>query len=121
MGELDWGIEARIIADSDATGYSLNQGDVMSWSVSAIGKASSVKAKLDKEIDSLLHHLPEPEKSVAAAAKAVLGAALDAQIPDAAVKASAWGSQSTRGFSGGPDYITNSIKIEVEPIQGFIE
>ena len=92
----------------------------MSWSVSAIGKASSVKAKLDKEIEDLLKHLPKPENSVAEAAKVLLDATLDAQVPDAAVKASAWGSQS-QFYGQGSDRITNSVKVEVEPVPGFVE
>ncbi len=93
----------------------------MSWSVSAVGKASAVKAKLVKEIEDCCRHLVEPERTVALAASVLLSASLDAQIPDSAVKASAFGSQSTRGVKGQPDAVTNSLKIEVEPIHGFVE
>ena len=93
----------------------------MSWSVSAVGKSSAVEAKLSKEIGDCCRHLVEPEKSVAQAAGAAISAALKAFIPDGAVKVSAFGSQSKYGTKDGPDVVTNSLKIEIEPINGFVE
>ncbi len=93
----------------------------MSWSVSAVGKSSAVKARLVKQIDDCCRHLVEPEKTVAQAASAALCAALDAHIPDAAVKASAFGSQATIRTGEMPDRVMNSLRIEVEPISGFLE
>lgn len=93
----------------------------MSWSVSAVGKSSAVEAKLTKEIGDACRHLIEPEKTIAEAASAAISAALKGFIPEAAVKVAAFGSQSKWGVAGGPDHITNSLKIEIEPIHGFVE
>lgn len=93
----------------------------MSWSVSAVGKSGAVAAKLTNEISIACQHLVEPERSVAEAASAAISAALKGFIPDSAVKVTAFGSQSKWGVAGGPDHITNSLKIEIEPIHGFVE
>lgn len=93
----------------------------MAWSVSAIGKSSAVKAQLSKELDSITTHCSEPGKTVVVAAKAMIAAACDAQIPDTAVKVSAWGIQSIVGKLGAPDSISNELEIKVEVLRGFVE
>ena len=93
----------------------------MSWSVSAVGKSDAVEAKLAKEIDGCIAHLVEPERSVAVAAKAAVSAALKAYIPSGPVKVSAFGLQSKASSKDGPDVIANSLRIEIEPIHGFLE
>lgn len=92
----------------------------MSWSVSSIGKSSAVEAKIVKEIAASCQHLVEPEKSVAVAASAAISAALKAFTPGGAVRVSASGSQSKYN-TGGVDVITNSLKIEIDPIGNFVE
>jgi threonine dehydratase len=93
----------------------------MSWSVSAVGKSSAVEVKLSRDIADCCRHLVEPEKTVAEAASAAISAALKAFIPDGAVKVSAFGSQSKYAAKDGPDVVTSSLMIEIEPINGFVE
>jgi hypothetical protein len=86
----------------------------MSWSVSGIGRPVAVAAKLAADLSA--YKCVDPEESVKQAAAALLAAALAAQDPVSVVKVSASGSQGTSGNS-----IYNSVRIEVEPVYGFIE
>jgi hypothetical protein len=91
----------------------------MSWSVSAIGRAQAVKVRMSSELDDVCSRLAEPEKSVAMAAWALIAATCDAQVPDSAIRLTASGSQSSYGTGDGRK-LTNNVKVEVEPILGFL-
>jgi hypothetical protein len=73
--------------------------------------------KLSRDIADCCRHLVEPEKTVAEAASAAISAALKAFIPVGAVKVSAFGSQSKYAAKDGPDVVTSSLMIEIEPIK----
>lgn len=92
----------------------------MSWSVSATGKSAVVKEKIEAEIARVCEHLAEPERSIAAAAGTTISASLDGQIPGGVVKVNASGSQSSH-TTDGQQVVTNSLKIEIDPIWGFVE
>jgi hypothetical protein len=93
----------------------------MSWSFNAIGKPSAVAAKARTEMEFI--KCAEPEQSLKSMALAAIEAALSA-MPDASVvKVYASGSQS-------PAYVnnkvvdgkfSNSFKLDIEPIWGFVE
>lgn len=87
----------------------------MSWSVSAVGKAAAVAAKIAQEINA--YKCAEPEEGVKQAAGVVLAAALAAQDPAGVVQVAASGSQSQQGT---PPVFTNSLAITVTPIYGFV-
>ncbi len=92
----------------------------MSWSVSAIGKSDAVAKKLAAEFTSIAY-LKGPEAGVKDAAAAVVAVALAGQIPPTAVKVNCCGSQSTTTAKDGSTLHTNSLKIEIDPIYGFVE
>lgn len=93
----------------------------MSWSVSAVGKSDAVAKKLDADFEGILKYVTGPEIEAVKGAQAAIQAGLGAQVPVVAVKVSAFGSQSSMGQAGQPTRYTNSVKIEIEPIPGFLE
>jgi hypothetical protein len=94
---------------------------VMSWSVSAVGKSDAVARKLAAEFETIEKNVQGPEVEVVKGAAASIAATLAAQVPAAAVKVSASGSQSSMGQSGAPTKYTNSCSIAIEPLHGFVE
>jgi hypothetical protein len=92
----------------------------MSWSVSAIGKPAAVAAKVKEDLAG--YKCVDPEEDVKHAAGAVILHALKAQAPDTAVRVNASGHQGTMyGPDGKSTGIHNTLRIEVEPIHGFVE
>jgi hypothetical protein len=89
----------------------------MSWYVSSIGKVPAVRAAVAKAFGST--SCSEPEESVRLAAQQVLVAALAAQDDSAVVKVEASGSQTSVTYP--TPYVTNYLKITVEPQYGFVE
>jgi hypothetical protein len=87
----------------------------MSWSVSAIGKPGPVAAKVTEELNRFT--CTDPEEGVKQAAAALLATCLAAQDPNTAVRVSASGHQS--GSVG--NRLSNNLKIDVEPVYGFVE
>jgi hypothetical protein len=86
----------------------------MSWSVSAVGKPAAVAAKVQADLNA--YKCVDPEEGVKQAAGAAIAAALGAQRADSAVKVEASGHQS-----GGGETASNTLRIVVEPIYGFVE
>ena len=86
----------------------------MSWSVSAIGRPPAVAAKVADEISR--YKCVDPEEGVKQAVGAALAAALAAQDPASVVKVTASGHQQGSGETA-----VNTLRVEVEPIFGFIE
>jgi hypothetical protein len=86
----------------------------MSWSVSGFGKAPAVAAKIAAEISQ--YKCIEPEEAVKQAVGVALAAALGAQDPRAVVNVTASGHQ---GQDSGR--ISNTLKVSVEPVYGFVE
>lgn len=91
----------------------------MSWSVQAVGKSDSVAKKLHEQFATMT--MAGPEQDVVNAVAALVEVALGAQIPATAVKVTAFGSQSSMGQRDAPTRYTNSLKIEIEPLHGFID
>jgi hypothetical protein len=91
----------------------------MSWSVAAVGKAAAVKTEIARQF-AVGSKCLEPEETVRQSAAVVMDAALAAQDPTMAVKASASGSMTFKNWdnrTGG----SNNLSISIEPLYGFIE
>lgn len=92
----------------------------MSWSISKVGKSDKLGAAIKAELAN--YKCSEPEESIKNAAGEFIAKALDGNIPATAVKVTAFGSQSTMGGHGGePDAFSNTLKIEIEQLYGFID
>lgn len=91
----------------------------MNWSVMAVGKSDAVAKKLAAEFASI--KVAGPEIEVVKAAAVMVDAALAGQVPATLIKVTASGSQSSMGQSDAPTRYTNSVKIDIEPISGFVE
>lgn len=90
----------------------------MSWSVYATGKSDVVAKKVAADFAAIKVSGPEIEAVNAAAL--MVAAGLAAQVPAAAVKLEAFGSQSATTLANGPSSYTNSITIKIEPIPNFL-
>jgi len=86
----------------------------MSWSVSAVGKAASVAAKL--AADFTKYPCGEPEETIRQLAANVIATSLAAFPPASAVRVDACGSQS-----GGDSGKVNNLILKIEPLYGFVE
>lgn len=86
----------------------------MSWSVSAIGKASAVAAKIAADIER--QKCMEPEEAIKKSVASALAAALAAFPEGSAVKVEASGSQSATGAKA-----TNNLSVSLQPLYGFVE
>lgn len=97
----------------------------MSWNFAAMGKAPAVlKAIKAYEEIATASPMMEPEQSIREAALSIAELAVGAMSPDIAVSVSAQGSQSslrnpdTGAFDRFP---TNNLKLEIQPVYGFVE
>jgi hypothetical protein len=88
----------------------------MSWSVQAIGKAPAVAKKLATDFEKITHCSPEETAVKNSAAAAISMALQHCTAADAIVNVNANGSESSG--QGGK---TNSLKIEVNTIFGFLD
>lgn len=86
----------------------------MSWSVSAVGRAGAVSKKIAEELGKVLCN--EPEESIKRAVGEIVETSLSACDPNQAVRVEASGSQSD--FHG---VKTNQLKVDIQPIWGFLE
>lgn len=92
----------------------------MSWSVSAIGKSDAVAKSLEEKFGII--SVSGPEVAVVEAAREFLRTVLlSGQIPTGCVRVEAGGSQSVVGQKDGPDKVSNSVSIKVEPVWGWVE
>ena len=87
----------------------------MSWSVSAVGKAPAVAEKIATGTN---HKCSEPEETIKNAVAAAIATALTAFPADGVVRVEASGSQQTDTATG---KAVNSLKVNVEPVWGFVE
>lgn len=87
----------------------------MSWSVSAVGKASAVAARITDDIART--KCSEPEETIKNNVGGVIATALGAFPPSTPVRVDASGSQSTLD----PEKPVNQLSLRIEPIWGFIE
>lgn len=90
----------------------------MSWSLSAVGKAVAVAAKLKKDFANI--KCSEPEETIKNQACAAIATALAAFPPGQAVSVSAGGSRSVADHKK-PEEAVNSLSIKIEPLWGFVE
>jgi hypothetical protein len=90
----------------------------MSWSVSAIGKASAVASKLAVDFASV--KCSEPEETIKSGVAGAVAVALAAFPPNYAVRVEAYGSQSCPDSSKAPNEKTNSLNVKIEPVWGFV-
>jgi hypothetical protein len=94
----------------------------MSWSISAIGKASKVAEKLTAQFANI--KCSEPEETIKNNAAAAILLGLSVYPANTVVKVDASGSQSMVAPSTGgdsPATYTNNLKVEMTPVYGFIE
>lgn len=87
----------------------------MSWSISKMGYAAVVAAKVAEEITKI--RCAEPEETIKNAVGAALVQALEAYPADFPVKVEANGSQGS--VTDGKT--VNSLSVKVEPMYGFIK
>jgi hypothetical protein len=93
----------------------------MSWSVSGVGKAPALAAKLEKDFANQ-SKCAEPEETVRQAARAVIAAALAGQDSGKAIKVDASGSMSNYAeYPSTEAKISNTLSISVTPLYGFVE
>lgn len=92
----------------------------MSWSVSAVGKPPAVRASIAKQFTNG-PKCSEPEESIRQAAAAIIDKALAEQGDKVAINVSASGSQSADYSTTPPTVTSNSLKISVDVIYGFVE
>lgn len=86
----------------------------MSWSVSGVGRASALRDKVAKQFDGI--NCAEPEQTIKNKVAAIVDISLQAMRGDQAVKVSCSGSQYVDGQGQ-----INTVRVEVEPIYGFVE
>lgn len=94
----------------------------MSWSISIIGKASLVSEKAKVDLDKIT--CQEPEETIKGLVGEIIDTALLSFPASYAVRITASGSQSpayTAEYKPIPGKMTNSVKLEIEPIYGFVE
>lgn len=87
----------------------------MSWSVSAVGKPIAVAQKLTEEFGR--SKCAEPEETIKSMVADIAAKALASFAPDIAVRINASGSQ----YADNGIVKYNQLKIEIEPLWGFIE
>lgn len=93
----------------------------MSWSISVVGKAGAVAAKVAAEVIKI--KCSEPEETIKNGVGAILATALGAYPENSAVQVDASGSQGS-----GYDHATgqsvsghiNSLSVKVSPLYGFL-
>lgn len=90
----------------------------MSWSVSAVGKPAAVAAKLAEAFAK--NRCVEPEETIKNKVAEAIASALAVYPPNLAVRVEAGGSQHAVDHSK-PTELTNSLKVEITPIYGFLE
>lgn len=90
----------------------------MSWSVSAVGKAAKVAAKVKADLARMT--CVEPEETLKSHAGVIIGAALAAMPADYPVEVSAAGSQSSL-TERGPGVALNNLDIKIRPLWGYVE
>jgi hypothetical protein len=91
----------------------------MSWSVSAVGNASRVAAKLATDFAN--SKCSEPEETIKNTVASAVATALTAFPPNYAVRVEASGSQSVIDVGKAPHQKTNQLVVKIEPLWGFLQ
>lgn len=86
----------------------------MSWSYYATGKPQAILAKIDEEFAR--YRCVEPEETMRQGVCAIIKTSLGAMPESSAVGIQASGSQSSAEGKH-----TNTLKLSIEPIYGFVE
>lgn len=93
----------------------------MSWSVSAVGKASAVAAKIAKDIAAT--HCSEPEETIKNSVGSIIATTLAAYPDTYAVSVTASGSQGA-GYSPDKPGVAagqvNTLQVTISPMYGFV-
>ena len=90
----------------------------MSWSVSAVGKAPAVAAKLATQFAAI--KCAEPEETIKGNVASAVASALAVFPPSYAVRVEASGSQHAPD-SKKPAELSNSLIVKIEALYGFVE
>jgi hypothetical protein len=90
----------------------------MSWSVSGVGKPEALAAKLAKDFAG--NKCSEPEETIRQLAASAIAKALEVFPKDKVVSVSASGSQQGGSTGPQPTYV-NQLKVEINPLYGFVE
>lgn len=96
----------------------------MSWSISAVGKASAVAEACEKQFKAMeAYPCPEPEESAKQAIRQMIARLCAAQSrPNAmAVKVSAAGSMSWSNNQTEPKEVANTVSFTFDSLWGFVE
>lgn len=91
----------------------------MSWSIYKTGKPKAVAAAIAAELE--VNVCPEPEQTARHNIGLAIAACLAAMPEGSAVTVSASGSQNSPDYGDLSKGATNTIKLEITPIYGFIE
>ncbi|MGH7744962.1 MAG: hypothetical protein ACREQ5_09190 [Candidatus Dormibacteria bacterium] len=91
----------------------------MSWSVSAIGRAGAVAKKIAEDLAKIT--CAEPEETVKNHAASAVSAALAAFPEDYVVKVEASGSQTHPNWPSKEGGMVNQLRVNVEPVYGFVQ
>ncbi len=90
----------------------------MSWSTNAIGRAAGVAAAIVEQAGK--QKCVEPEETIKTTVIEALSLALGSFPATYAVRVTASGSQYAPDVSK-PDEKTNTLRVELDPIFGFVE
>lgn len=90
----------------------------MSWSVSAVGKATAVRKSIADQFTR--NTCAEPEETVRQTAAKLLDAALAAQDDNQPVEVTASGSQGFKDWNAKTG-VSNQLTMNVRPIYGYVE
>jgi len=88
----------------------------MSWSINAFGKIPAVTAKVANEFEKITY-LSGPEAELKEAASEFVGKILKANTVKGAIRVDCSGSGSNHPSDGS----SQTIKIDISPIFGFVE
>lgn len=91
----------------------------MSWSVSAVGRASAVAAKLARDFSSI--KCSEPEETIKNTVASAIATALSAFPPGSSVQVSANGSQQSVEYGKDTPEKINQLTVSIAPLWGFVE
>jgi hypothetical protein len=89
----------------------------MSWSVSAVGRASAVASKLAGDFAN--SKCSEPEETIKNTVASAVASALSAFPPNTPVRVAASGSQSQPDHAK-PEKV-NQLTVSIEPLWNFLE
>jgi hypothetical protein len=96
----------------------------MSWNINAVGKSEKLISVIKSQTDPIKWKCSEPEETIRQKAADLICTALEGQLVGTPVIVNASGSMSIRKYGADnvtPLEFTNSLKIEINPLYGFVE